>query len=203
MEKLLCCGPGRIEFCGKERFPHALVAVVDGELVHASGMFALDAGGIPQGFDMMFVGCIGCIPFQVGCTCVPIPLLVGEEGFSVAKLLITWSGVMAREAGACWGRRTELIAEVAPEGQVGEVMFVVWARCDCGAFPVLLPSTRRSKSSSPTPEDPNGSLDGILIRSFERGFSNPFAEFEASSLSFLVCSCSILEDKLLMRVIYS
>lgn len=77
------------------------------------------------------------------------------------------------------------------------------ASCNCDALPVPLPSTRRSKSSSPTPEEPNGSLDGMLIRSFERGLSNPFVEFEASSLSFLVCSCSILEDKLLMRVIYS
>lgn len=194
MEKLPClpcCGAGRIVFCWNERLPHVSAALVEGGLAHVFGMLALGAGGLPQGFEVRFVGCM------------PMPLLVGEEGFSVAKLLMIWSGVMAREAGPPCGLSTELIEEVTPVGHVGELGFVGCTRCDGGTLPVALPSTRRSKSSSPTPEEPNGSLDGMLMRSFERGLSNPFVEFEASSLSFLVCSCSILEDKLLMRVMYS
>lgn len=101
MEKvpgLPCCGT-RILFCVNERFPHVLIALVDGGLAHAFGMFTLGAGGLPHGFEVSFVGCIGCIPFQLGCEFIPIPSLVGEEGLRVAKLLMIWSGVMAREAG--------------------------------------------------------------------------------------------------------
>ena len=201
MEKLpCCCGAGRIVFWGNERFPHVLAALAVGGLAHALDTLALDAGGLPHGFEASMVGCIGCIPFQLGCEFIAIPLFVGEVGLSGAKLLIIWSGVMAREAGPCCGLSTELIAEEGLVGHVGDVGLVVNARCP---LPVLLPRTRRSKSSSPTPEDPKGSLEGRLVRPFERGLSNPLVEFEASSLSFLVCSCSILEDKALISVMYS
>ena len=106
----------------------------------------------------------------------------------------------------------EAMEEVGLVGQVGEFDCAVCARCACGRIelPIMseplaipLPRTRRSKSFSPTLEKPKGSVEGMLIKSSERGLLYPLIDFEVRSLSFLVCSCSILDDKVLIRSIYS
>ena len=64
-----------------------------------------------------------------------------------------------------------------------------------------LPKTNRSKSFSPTsslpPERPL--TEPTFMRSFDLVWSTDPVEVEEISLSFLICSCSIRADRLLMR----
>ena len=69
---------------------------------------------------------------------------------------------------------------------------------------VFFPNTSRSKSSSPTPAPPKElPKEPVLIKSLERVPINPFEELEESSLSLRDCSCSILEEIALMRLMNS
>lgn len=127
------------------------------------------------------------------------------------------SGVMVRDIGACCGRRMELMelalglgvdqAKVAGALSGAAGLFGVASQAaskgfvDDPSLTLTLPWTRRSKSSSPSVFPPLA-LAGVKPATPPNDMKSSFVDVACveleSSCSFLVCSCSTLEERSLM-----